>query len=135
MEVESSVESMFRNLLKKRKGVEEVPNPCSPAPKWNEAAERLNWSSLYMTPTVMISLPDSRQSAWAKALNTACLARNRSVARICKVDFESYDALHGTLPDVSHLSLFGAKEYIYKHKEGKQKHLISRWKRYPRGVL
>nr|GEV65462.1 retrovirus-related Pol polyprotein from transposon TNT 1-94 [Tanacetum cinerariifolium] len=78
-------------------------------PHQNDVVERRNRTLIEASCTMLIYAQASL-FLWAEAVATACYTKNRSIVRL-RHDKTPYELLHGKLPDLSFLYLFGTLCY------------------------
>nr|GEW45231.1 hypothetical protein [Tanacetum cinerariifolium] len=79
------------------------------SPQQNGVVERRNRTLIEVARTMLI-YAQALLFIWAEAVATACYTQNRSIVRLCHGK-TPYELLHGKLPDLSFLRVFGALCY------------------------
>nr|GEX11610.1 retrovirus-related Pol polyprotein from transposon TNT 1-94 [Tanacetum cinerariifolium] len=79
------------------------------SPQQNDVVKRRNCTIIETTCTMLI-YAQAPLFLWAEAVATACYTQNRSIVRI-RHGKTPYELLHGKLPDLSFLLVFGALCY------------------------
>nr|GFB21555.1 retrovirus-related Pol polyprotein from transposon TNT 1-94 [Tanacetum cinerariifolium] len=91
----------------KKDNIQQTPVACSP---WqNGVVERRN-CTLIEAARIMLIYAQAPLFLWAEAVPTTCYTQNRSIVRL-RYYKTPYELLHGKLPDLSFLHVFGALCY------------------------
>nr|GEW20901.1 retrovirus-related Pol polyprotein from transposon TNT 1-94 [Tanacetum cinerariifolium] len=85
------------------------------SPQQNDVIERRNCTLIEAARTMLIYAQASL-FLWAEAVATACYTQNRSIVRL-RHGKTPYELLHGKLPDISFLHVFGALCYLTNDSE------------------
>ena len=93
-------------------------------PQQNGVAERMNRTIIDLV-RCMIHSENVAKHFWAEALNTAVYVRNRVPNKALPKDKTPFSLWHGTIPDLSHLRVFGSKCW-YVSPKSKLKKLDAR---------
>src|SRR5262249_6990065 len=88
-------------------------------PEQNGLAERMN-CTLMETARSTLHTCDLRRSHWGEPLMTAGYIRNRCPASALDGRTPE-EAWKGSIPDISHLRIFGCKAYVHVPKERRDK--------------
>nr|GEX29839.1 hypothetical protein [Tanacetum cinerariifolium] len=79
------------------------------SPQQNGVIERRN-RTLIEAAHIMLIYAQAPLFLWAEAVSTVCYTQNHSIVRLCHGN-TPYELLHGKLPDLSFLHVFGALYY------------------------